>query len=782
MLGEAGLIPLLKKYQFTVEESSTSDIQVALDPELLGRVFENLLALENTETSQQARKSTGSFYTPRAVVSYMAKGSLKEYLMSKTGLQEKRLDLLFDSNGKDLFDEEKNKILEAITSIKIIDPAVGSGAFLMGILQELLSLLRKVDSSNTLYEKLLLEKAKRSGNPDNRKQEKEIKMSFKNRGSNYGRKLQLIKSCLYGVDIQPIAMQICKLRFFISLIVEQGSSKEASTHREILPLPNLETKFVAADALIAIKRDGGQGSLADNVLEKIWRDLRRIRDEYFNEHNPDRKNVLRARDKKIREAAALELERGGMASKQEIEAIKYDIYSQQTSAPWFDSGMMFGLKEGYDLVIGNPPYISLSDSKSLLAKRYQSCGYQTYDSRGDIYQLFYERGIQLLKQEGLLHYITSNKWARTRYGKGMRRYLASCTDPMKLINLGSQIFKAATVDTHMLLIRKRRLKGKNILLFASLAGKVSKKIEINEFEKLTVIDDGSPWVKLNPIEEDIKGKMERAGKPLKEWNGVRLFTGVTTGCNKAFVIAEGEYKSWPQELQKETKELSKFVLHGRDINRKYWANTLQQRLLYIPWHFPTDGEGLAHPCEQAEKEFVARYPLLHEYLLQYKPTLEGRAEAGIRHEWYAVQRTRDKDDLSSPKIVWQDIARNPKFACAEENTYILNSAVGIAGPNLFYLLGVLNSKIIHQYIRNTAVCLGNSSYRLTIQAIERIPIPAFNKKDRRMQAIVSYTRKAIKLAQNGKGTASVEQKIDEEVFDLYGLNQKEKNHLRKLDA
>ena len=226
LLGPKGIIPLLKKYQFTVEESSSSDVQVALDPELLGRVFENLLAEENDETKKQARKrkNTGSYYTPRPIVDYMVKDALRGYIKKSTSLTAARLEQLFNDEGERLSEQDKRAVVDAIDNIKILDPAVGSGAFPMSALQQLISLLSQVDPKNTLYKEKQLEKIKQIHYHKSREAAvEEIEALFKRKEDNYIRKLQLIQSCLYGIDIQPIAIQICKLRFFISLIVEQQS-------------------------------------------------------------------------------------------------------------------------------------------------------------------------------------------------------------------------------------------------------------------------------------------------------------------------------------------------------------------------------------------------------------------------------------------------------------------------------------------------------------------------------------------------------------------------------
>lgn len=776
MLGEGGIITLLKRYQFTVEESSARDIQVALDPELLGKVFENLLAEENEETKKAARKNTGSFYTPRKIVDYMIKDSLKEYLKNKTGVNGRRLNALFnDAENEDLNPEEREAVVEAIDKMKIFDPAVGSGAFLMGALQELISILDKVDPEHILYKERQLAKTAESTNPE--MAQKGIEEIFQN--SYYGRKQQLLKSCLHGVDIQPIAIQICKLRFFISLIVEQNASTDKENNFGIQPLPNLEAKFVAADTLRSMP-GSEQSNLAYDLIADDVEELRAIRYEYFNEHNPNNKDALRARDQEIQEEAMSKLQEGKWGIEEEIGAIGHDIYSQHESSPWFDSSLMFGLREGYDLVIGNPPYIPLRRNKSTLKLKYKDCGYRVYEGLGDIYQLFYEKGLQLLKEGGLLCFITSNQWMKAKYGKKMRQYLAKYEDPIKLINLGSRIFEAAAVNTNILMIRKGMVKKENSVQVASLIGETSKDIDRCRFNKLVITDKGEGWSLLDPTERAIKRRMEEIGTPLKEWDNTDCFMGILTGYDQAFVLTKQEHNNLKEELKMEMAKIAKPVLRGERIDRKYLIGEPQELLLYIPWHFPLVDAGISGASKQAEKEFSARCPHLYNYLSRHKAALEKRSEAGSRHEWYTLKRWGNSRQAKK-KIVWQEIATNtPRFAYAREEVFVLNSAVVITTPNLFYLLGVLNSKMVWHYIRHIVTNISENGGRLTSGPIKKIPVPEMDKAGKVAGEISSFVEEAIELTLAGNGISKIEQEINEKVFELYGLTKKEMSYFNEL--
>lgn len=420
-----GIIEILNSYNFTVEENTPLEIQVALDPELLGKVFENLLASYNPETKTTARKQTGSFYTPREIVNYMVDESLIAYLKQKladvpdSGEEEAEARLRnlisYSGNGNPFGQAETQTIVKAIDSIKVLDPACGSGAFPMGALQQLVHVLQKLDPDNHLWKQLQMQRAQTeiqeaiaSGDTVNFAEHlKEIADAFENNAEDYGRKLYLIENCIYGVDIQPIAVQIAKLRFFISLLVDQTINPEAD-NLGIRALPNLETKFVAANSLIPIHRYGV--ILRNNEVLEKEKALEKIRHKYFIARTPDQKRKMRAADEKLRGEIAriiteealqmiesnklmlqrkqTEYEQAGKEIKKlkqpaeidkftkrhkklaaEIDKLKTSIinpdlidktakllanwnpYEQNKYAGFFDQEWMFGIKDGFDVVI-----------------------------------------------------------------------------------------------------------------------------------------------------------------------------------------------------------------------------------------------------------------------------------------------------------------------------------------------------------------------------------------------------------------------------------------------
>jgi adenine-specific DNA-methyltransferase len=423
-----GLINILKSYKFTITENTPIEEEVALDPELLGKVFENLLASYNPDTKTNARKQTGSFYTPREIVNYMVDESLIAYLKNAIsdwgGLDDETIDkelhvlTSFDSKVPfgDNLDLQKT-IITALSTCTILDPACGSGAFPMGVLQKMVHVLRKIDPNNKVWKEVQELKVKSQANEAFETSDKlardqkllELSQAFDNtlNDPDYARKLFLIENCIYGVDIQPIAVQISKLRFFISLVVEQKPSKSPDNNFNIRPLPNLETKFVAANTLVGIYK-GGSLFETDEV-KKLEDELKIVRHKIFSLKSKERKIAWREKDKILREKLSDVLKSQGLPLETAENLSKWDPYNQNTSSPFFDTEWMFGIKNGFNVVIGNPPYGALSKPED---KKYFKDHYITTKTiknyqKGslDTYTIFIEAGYNFCSKNGNLIYI-----------------------------------------------------------------------------------------------------------------------------------------------------------------------------------------------------------------------------------------------------------------------------------------------------------------------------------------------------------------------------------------
>ncbi|GIV08350.1 MAG: hypothetical protein KatS3mg019_0441 [Fimbriimonadales bacterium] len=605
-----GLIHIFNRYNFTVTESTPLDQEVALDPELAGKVFENLLAAYNPETATTARKATGSYYTPRPIVDFMVDESLLAYLKTQfetahpnaSNIEARLRHLLaYHDEPHQFSPEEVETLITAIDHLKAIDPACGSGAFPMGLLHKLVFILSKLDPRNERWKETQIAKA--SEIPDATIREKviaDIEQAFAAGELDYGRKLYLIENCIYGVDIQPIAVQIAKMRFFISLAVDQKVDPSAP-NLGVRPLPNLETKFVAADALIRIERPA-QLTLRNPKIDELEQELKQVREQHFTARTQQTKQKCRERDAELRKQIADLLRQDGWGSATAEKLAAWDPYNQHASADFFDPEWMFGIRDGFDIVIGNPPYIQLQSEGGKLANRYQPQNYQTFDRRGDIYTLFYERGVELLKNNGLLCYISSNKWMRAGYGEKLRRYFTQY-NPLQLIDLGPGVFENATVDTNILLIQKASNQNRLRALTLQREDREAPSQALQEkgitLTKLTQ----DAWFIGSDAEHRLKEKIERIGKPLKEWD-VKIYRGILTGLNEAFIITTEKRDEildnckTPEERAR-TEAIIKPILRGRDIKRYYyeWAG------LWVIGTFP------------ALRLNIDEYPALKKYFL-----------------------------------------------------------------------------------------------------------------------------------------------------------------------
>ena len=785
--GTDGLITVFNNYKFTVEENTPIEQEVALDPELLGKVFENLLAAYNPETRETARKQTGSYYTPRPVVDYMVDESLMASLTEncqptdddRTFWQE-RLRYLLDyedafDDANDLFEEEEAEgIMRAIAEIKVLDPAVGSGAFPMGMLHKLTLALRRLDPNNIRWEALQKERARAKADAafETRNQQDrdaellEISETFERYSGDFGRKLYLIQNSIFGADIQPIACQIAKLRFFISLAIEQKPDKN-SDNFGIKPLPNLETRFVAVDTLLGIE-DADQLDLFRQQIEVLKTKLAENREQHFHATTRQKKFFFRNEDKRLREALAVELESAGLPHDDAYKIAQWDPYDQNAKADWFDPEYMFGITRGFDVVIGNPPYIQLQKNRGELRRRYQYADFETFASTGDIYQLFYEKGCQLLTpQRGLLCYITSNSWLRAEYGKSTRRYFAEQQTPLQLLEMGKDIFENAIVDTNILVMRegKSNETGKAV----DMDHLLDKNFPPSEHLWGTFQPQSEkPWSALSAIEQPIMDKMETVGVPLKEWD-ISIYYGIKTGYNEAFII-DNQTKEALIEKDPKSAEVIKPVLRGRDIQR-YQADWESTKLWLIAT-FP------ALPLN------IDDYPAVKGHLLSFgKARLEqsGRtlpngtkSRKKTTHAWYELQDTcAYQAEFKKEKLVWIELVENGRFAYDDSGIYCEATSFMMTGDCIKYLCVLLNAKLIRWFLQKTAPTSGMGTLRWKKAYVETIPIPKLSAKEQYLFIeLMEHILKA-KATDPNADVSATEAEIDLRVYELYGLTMTE---------
>jgi len=705
-----GLINILNNYKFTVEENTPLEQDVALDPELLGEIFENLLASYNEETSTTARKQTGSFYTPREIVNYMVDSSIKEYLKTKNSdikNLDNRLNQLFDDiNPENHFDyKESESLVKSINKMKIIDPACGSGAFPMGILNKTVKILEKLDKNNEIWRLQKLENISKD-NEDYRERYKQIEEIFdmtQNEANyaNYARKLFLIEDCIYGVDIQPIAIQIAKLRFFVSLVIEQKVDK-TKANNGILTLPNLETKFVSANTLLELDVIEKKKYLSydeEKELIKLENELKNIRNKYFEvrTHKTKKKYIKLDEEKRNEIIEFFTTKVKGINEDNVKKLMRWNPYEQNKSAEFFDPEFMYGEKEKFDIVIGNPPYIrqeKLKDLKEDLKKIYK-----TFTGTADIYIYFYEKGYNLLKENGILSYITSNKWTRAKYGKNFREFLMKNTDLLSYIDFnGVKVFESATVDTSVMEFKKS--KNNSDFIYCDIDKDYETNMNLDnyidkngfDYKKSDLDIEGFSFA--NPKELKIKKRIEEIGTPLKDWD-IQIYRGVLTGFNEAFII-DGKIKDELIAKDPKCAEIIKPLLRGRDIKRYKYE-------FADKWLINSHNGYKNIPRINVEKD----YPVIKEWLDNFKEQIEKRSDKG--YTAYNLRNCAYVDSFEKEKIIYPNMTKYLPFVYDETGMFTNQKCYIISGEKLKYLTAFFNSAVFkYAYRDNFPMLLGGT--------------------------------------------------------------------------
>lgn len=508
---------LFDRFNFTVMESTPFDIEVAVDPEMLGKVFEELI----TE-----RHDSGAYYTPRPVVSFMCREALKGFLEGRQS--ELTLDAIAafvdDHDASGLSIDDARAISQALDEVTVVDPACGSGAYLVGMMQEL------VELQTALYSDQLKHDAR----------------------SLYQLKLHIIERNLYGVDLDPFAVNIAMLRLWLSLAIEYE-------HDQPEPLPNLDFKILEGDSLLG--PDPGEVNQSAYLISQT--DLAGLKAAYMRETDPDAKVRLKGEIEKV---------------EQDLEEAMGDFVPKGVLDWRVKFAEIIG-KGRFDIAVANPPYIQLQREGGKLGNLYKPCGFETFVRTGDIYQLFYERGCQLLQPSGgLLAYITSNSWLRARYGETTRRYFSDNHEPLRWLDLGKDVFDSAIVDSGVLLLQTGRspvpVSHGDPPGFPAVDMDAVEATEFppskNEWGYINPTDD-MPWPILNVAEHGALQKMFQRGIPIGAWD-LSINRGVTTGLSDAFIIDDAKR----QELLHKDATSAKIIkpmLRGRNIDRyrAFWA-------------------------------------------------------------------------------------------------------------------------------------------------------------------------------------------------------------------
>lgn len=797
----SGLIDLFERYKFTIEENTPLEEEAALDPELLGKVFENLLASYNEDTKTTARNNSGSFYTPREVVEFMVDEALLAYLKPKLapahddsgirpaapgldfgaapgelGLEatgngkredkaetpdrnEARLRALLDfaSRTHDFTTQEVDALIAAIESCKAIDPAVGSGAFPLGLLQKLVHALAVLDpggekwrTRNRAYYETNLSRAEAIPAPN----EREAAMSTAqaeldkfdaafNSGHypDYTRKLYLIERCLYGVDIQPIAVQIAKLRCFISLAVEQKAD-ESRPNRGITPLPNLETKLVAANTLTPLHRNGNV-MLVTQDLRAAQGKLRNANRAFFAAANGADKRRVQKQILDLRHEIAALVKQDGIFSGHEAELlVHWDPFDPNSFAPFFDAEWMFGLEpsatEGwFDIALANPPYVRQEkiesfriNGKPVVSKAQLKADYKTYVGTADLLVYFYERAMRLLKPEGALAFITSNKWYILDYGKGLRGWLRDNARILKLMDFGdAPVFEAIAYPT-ILIATRRSAPGKPLdsETFDAMNWAAGEPVETfpmrfaAESFAMPQKDLATAGWQLKPeAERRLLAHLADIGQSLASQIAGKVTRGITTGLNDAFVVNGGDKADL---IKGHSRADSLFVpyMGGRNVDR--WAIHDSDR-----WLIKIESSAnVSHPWSamsnaNAEKCFKEVYPSIFEWFSRpdISQKMKDRNDQG--KFYWELRSCTYWEKFFKPKVISTKISSQPTFAVDTEGYTLANTSYFFQTDRPHFCAAVLNSTVGDYLARQTFASKQGGFYEVQPAALEKFPIP-----------------------------------------------------------
>lgn len=748
------LFDVLNQYNFTVDENTSYDVDLSIDPEMLGRIFENLLAEINPETGESARKSTGSFYTPREIVDYMVDSSLLEFLKSKTGADEGKLKALIswgitDDEQNSLTDSEKEKVVSALASLTILDPACGSGAFPIGILQKVVYVLQQVDERAELW---LQNQLRTITSPELRR---DIEEKYRNENYDYLRKLGVIRESIFGVDIQTIATEISKLRCFLTLIIEEDVD-DTTENRGIRPLPNLDFKFVTANSLIGLPASNSAKGL--NLFEDTSHidRLKDIRGRYFGA-DADERARLQVEFKNLQmDMLRSRIVTGGATSDLYNTLSDWDPFKHDKTE-WFDSEWMFGVDK-FDIVIANPPYFQLQKHRSV-ADKLSELNYLTFSRSTDIYCIFFEMGLRNLKENGVLSYITSNSWLKTKYGKVLRELLVKNYDPRYIINFdNAQVFETAIVESSISIIKNEPFNNSLMAADVSVDGNT---LDITNYlkENSSRINNPSPegWIIGSDEDSHLRLKLEQSSVPLKQWNQ-HIYIGLLNGLNEAYVIDTATKNRIVAE-NPSAIDIIKPMLRGRDV-QQYQYNW--PGMWMINAH-----NGIKNKLQRVDVE--KDYPAIYKHLLPYKDKLEVRKNRGVH--WTNLRNCVYFEEFNKPKIIWGELSDKPKFAYDNKGYMAEATLFALVGDNLKYLLGVLNSKLALWYFQQIATSSGMGTSRWKKYKIESLPIARITGNNQALvQQIEDKVSTAIELKTDRQ---QIQNEIDALVYKLYELTPEE---------
>ena len=705
-------------------------------------------------------------------------------------------------------------LIASIDNLKILDPACGSGAFPIGILQRLVTILGKLDPDNERWkeqqrqrliapvqrdiqtaQKISYEQARDQAISQLEERLADIRRAFEDNDHDYARKLFLIENCIYGVDIQPIAVQIAKLRCFISLIVDQRV-EEDKPNRGMLALPNLETKFVAANTLIGIDKPA-QTMLEDPALTKKQAELRQLRHEHFQARRWNDKKKLRQQDKTLRKEIA-ELLKSGVFKGQEDTAedlANWNPYNQNASADFFDAEWMFGLTDGFDVVIGNPPYMRIQGIRASDPElaTYLKEKYRSATGSFDIYVTFAEKGLQLLNRQGILNYIMPDKWTNAAFGKGLREVVTQGKNLKRLISFGAhQVFNASTYTSLLWLVNKESNRFDYLALEQDLPGNDSLGAFLQnlDFKHLHQVDTSKlgkdVWIlasgNAGVIMEKLNGQQRRIKDVFQS-----IFQGIATSKDSVYFLSDCKIdnslvEGYSPELGKRVcveAEIAKPLLKGDQVHR--YVPLQSKNLVLFPYHVD---EKKAHPMSPSY--IRENLPKAWEYFLSCESVVKGREKGRLSNEdtWYRYIYPKNLTLFNQEKLLSPDISKRGNFSYDALGKFYMTTTVygyikySSISEDYRFWLAIMNSQLLWFYLQNAGTVLANGYFRYKPAYLNEFPLPTLARLDMQKPfvALVDYLLylKSSTGSHNGIITSEYqaiisyfERIIDGMVYELY---------------
>ncbi|EAI1712835.1 class I SAM-dependent DNA methyltransferase [Campylobacter coli] len=809
------------------EQSEILSQKELISSSVLGNVFEKLNGYKE-----------GSFYTPSFITSYMCKESITKVVLDKFNAQ-------FDLDAKDISElrkslrkEDKKAQKELLNSIKICDPAVGSGHFLVSALNVMLSIY---DELNLFDEEFYLEvqndeilitgrkgefiEYKRPSTPKDKAHLIQQEL--------FHTKKDIIENNLFGVDINPNSCEITKLRLWIELLKHSFyQSFDDENYHDLKTLPNIDINIKCGNSLVSYFETGKSLNHYPNIKERINKYKRIVKDykegfytdkSHINQEIKNLKisfknfcfadkfkkemksfndkcekyskkygNFLAVDDENLKFFVSANLTLFDFDEKEATKEFanlkkEYDnIFNLESNHP-FEWRFEFpeildddGNFKGFDLIIGNPPYIRQEELKEL--KPHLAKNYKVYKGTSDIYTYFYELGFNVLKDRGgVLSYITSNKYTRAGYGEALREFLLKNVKFLEYTDLnGIKVFDSATVDTSILCFEKSKSKD-NKFKYLALSNEILKTCAYNiglykdfaEFSQNSLSKESFTFSDENT--SALKAKIERIGTPLKEWHGLNIYRGILTGYNEAFIITTEKRNeilaNCKDEAEKErTAKLIRKMLRGRDIKRySYeWAGL---------WVINAHNGYKNQNGEKVEAINIENYPSLKKHFDEFYPQLEKRADKGLTP--YNLRNCAYIEEFEREKIVYSEIVRKPQFYLDTKlNFYAEATSFILTGENLKYLIAFLNNDFV-AFIFKTFYAggnLGENGFRYKKAFLEKLPIPKINSKNQKLaDELINLVDEILKAKEQDKNanTQELENKINSIVYKLYNLTEEE---------